>query len=183
MIDHSKVVFVGQGPNQECWVKSLWRYPSATWTEAPRIDYAERRCAALAVTGTIGYKLGALIDPTHLNPVRIILPYGRRNLNARWNGKKGKGDVFDRAEGRTTADQLRYAPFTHYILLGAEVARAFGVHNNEWLSVIPEFGAPLGDGNQFLIFPHPSGINTWWNDRENTARARRALRSFLGIEK
>jgi hypothetical protein len=30
-----------------------------------------------------------------------------------------------------------------------------------------------------LIFPHPSGINRWWNERRNERRARQLLQRFL----
>jgi hypothetical protein len=34
-------------------------------------------------------------------------------------------------------------------------------------------------GRRFLIFPHPSGINRWWNERRNERRARQLLQRFL----
>jgi hypothetical protein len=30
-----------------------------------------------------------------------------------------------------------------------------------------------------LIFPHPSGVNRWWNERRNQQRARQLLQRFL----
>jgi hypothetical protein len=34
-------------------------------------------------------------------------------------------------------------------------------------------------GRRFLIFPHPSGANRWWNERQNERRARELLQRFL----
>jgi hypothetical protein len=34
-------------------------------------------------------------------------------------------------------------------------------------------------GRRFLIFPHPSAANRWWNERQNERRARELLQGFL----
>jgi hypothetical protein len=175
-----RVVFVGQGPNQTAWQRALavgtklvaYRVPGTRSAEERAVDY----CARVAITGAIGKKIGAMLDMSGGEIFRSR--YARKNLNARWNGKNGKGDVFNRAEGSTNARRLMSDPFTHYVLLGGEVARAFGMNNNEWLSVVTD----LPGDRHFLIFPHPSGINRWWNEPGNAERARAAIRNFLEIK-
>jgi hypothetical protein len=104
----------------------------------------------------------------------------RFNLNARWNGKAGKGDKFDREEGKRKAAELLAMPFPDYVLLGGEVSRAFGHPHFEPLNMIGWYD----DQNRYrriLQFPHPSGINPFWNEPFNVHRAGRRLREFLGL--
>ena len=57
------------------------------------------------------------------------------------------------------------------------VARAFG-HRSV------EFFEPLRDARAQAAWcvPHPSGINTWWNDAAHRATARAFLRSILALD-
>jgi hypothetical protein len=54
------------------------------------------------------------------------------------------------------------------VLLGARVCAAFGVEEVEWLGWYrrPDLGCAM------IAFPHPSGLNHWWNDASNRVRAR-----------
>lgn len=101
--------------------------------------------------------------------------FARINLNSEWIGKvkgDGKGDVFDVAEGRTSAKVLLRGSWIGYVLLGKRVADCFDVR-----------GEPLDTIHHgvksFFLLPHPSGINRWWNDPENILQASDKLRTFV----
>ena len=98
----------------------------------------------------------------------------RKHLNTRYNGKRAKGDAFDHAEGNVNAaDVLLDWRVERVVLLGKNVARCFGFRDVPFLAEISIYG------RRFLIFPHPSGINRWWNERQNERRARQLLQRFL----
>ena len=98
----------------------------------------------------------------------------RKHLNTHHNGKRSKGDVFDRAKGNVNAaDVLLDWRVERIVLLGKNVARCFGFRDVPFLAEIRIYG------RRFLIFPHPSGINRWWNERRNERRARQLLQRFL----
>jgi hypothetical protein len=58
------------------------------------------------------------------------------------------------------------------VLLGREVAEAVSLGDQDPLSRIERNG---GVGPVLLLLPHPSGLNRWYNDAANTARAQEAL--------
>ena len=60
------------------------------------------------------------------------------------------------------------------VLLGGNVAAAFR-HRGPPLTWRWAGGAPC------LRFPHPSGVNRWWNDAGNARAARRVLRRLLAV--
>ena len=94
----------------------------------------------------------------------------RRHLNRHYSRKRGKGDAFDRAKGYVNAaDVLMDWRVERIVLLGKNVARCFGFRDLPFLAEIRIYG------RLFLIFPHPSGTNRWWNER----RARQLLQRFL----
>jgi hypothetical protein len=98
----------------------------------------------------------------------------RKHLNTHYNGKRSKGDAFDRAKGNAkAADVLMDWRVERIVLLGKNVARCFGFRDVPFLAEISIYG------RRFLIFPHPSGINRWWNERRNERRARQLLQRFL----
>ena len=94
----------------------------------------------------------------------------RRHLNTHYNGRRGKGHAFDHAKGKVNAaDVLLDWRVERIVLLGKNVARCFGFCDLPFLAEISIYG------RRFLIFPHPSGTNRWWNER----RARQLLQQFL----
>ena len=98
----------------------------------------------------------------------------RRHLNTHYNGKRGKGDAFDHAKGKVNAaDVLLDWRVERIVLLGKNVARCFGFRDLPFLAEINIYG------RRFLIFPHPSSTNRWWNERRNERRARQLLQRFL----
>src|SRR6266478_5777032 len=98
----------------------------------------------------------------------------RKHLNTHHNGKRSKGDVFDRAKGNVNAaDVLLDWRVERIVLLGKNVARCFGFRDLPFLAEISIYG------RRFLIFPHPSRVNRWWNERRNERRARQLLQRFV----
>jgi hypothetical protein len=71
------------------------------------------------------------------------------------------------------ADVLMDWRVERIVLLGKNVARCFGFRDVPFLAEIRIYG------RRFLIFPHPSGTNRWWNERQNERRARQLLQRFL----
>jgi uracil-DNA glycosylase len=98
----------------------------------------------------------------------------RKHLNGHYNGKRPKGDAFDHAKGNVNAaDVLLDWRVERIVLLGKNVARCFGFRDLPFLAEISLYG------RRFLIFPHPSRVNRWWNERRNEQRARQLLQRFL----
>jgi len=98
----------------------------------------------------------------------------RKHLNTLRSGKRGKGNAFDQAKGNVNAaDVLLDWRVERIVLLGKNVARCFGFRDLPFLAEIRIYG------RRFLIFPHPSSVNRWWNERENERRARQFLQRFL----
>lgn len=165
------VCFVGQGPNQTAWKRALASAGKFGHTGKTAETWAERWCARVAITGKLGESLARLAG------VERLLLYSRcerRNLNARFNGKVGKGDVFNLAEGKETAARIFHeTAATRIVLLGRQVAACFGFRDAEFCKVYDR------GGKRFLILPHPSGINTWWNEPGNKKLAEAALRRFV----
>lgn len=122
------------------------------------------------LAGKAGRKLARIFGC----PFSVYLRCERINLNNEWLGRHRNGsDRFSVNEGKKVAEiLLSKAGKSKYILLGRHVARCFG------------FGwKPLTVGNiagkRFLLVPHPSGLNRWWNHKANVVEAKRALRRFL----
>ena len=98
----------------------------------------------------------------------------RKHLNGHYNGKRPKDDAFDHAKGNVNAaDVLLDWRVERIVLLGKNVARCFGFRDLPFLAEISLYG------RRFLIFPHPSRVNRWWNERRNEQRARQLLQRFL----
>jgi hypothetical protein len=98
----------------------------------------------------------------------------RKHLNTHSSGKRGKRDAFDHAKGKVNAaDVLMDWRVERIVLLGKNVARCFGLRDLPFLAEIRIYG------RRFLIFPHPSGVNRWWNERRNERRAQQILQRFL----
>src|SRR5712691_1480211 len=126
------------------------------------IGQAPARRAGPPLAGRIGARLASLAE---LSPAEYLAAFERRNVLERWPGKDGKGDRFPPALARSAA--ARMTPSLRrrrVIFLGRATARAFG------------FGEDLFAWKNFCgfeaaAFPHPSGVNRWWNDPPNVARA------------
>jgi hypothetical protein len=95
-----------------------------------------------------------------------------RNVFDRWPGAfDGKGDRFPMARARERAQVLREAlRGRRVVFVGKAVAKAFGVSGD-----VLCWRRAGHLGFEFSVVPHPSGINTWWNDEDN----RRAASHFF----
>ena len=80
----------------------------------------------------------------------------------------GVGDAFDFKAARAAASGIPLVSRPVVLLLGSNVARAFGLPNNvlQW------------QGN-ILVLPHPSGINHFWNEPAAVALASAQVRKAL----
>lgn len=96
--------------------------------------------------------------------VRIV------NLLPIWPGKNGKGDAFPIEEARAAAGRMRFSRSGLVVAAGWAVARALNIEAHDFLELVP------WRGRNAAVLPHPSGINTWWNDPENRERAAEFLR-------
>src|SRR6185295_2769052 len=95
-------------------------------------------------------------------------------------------NLFEREPERWSEDEAREAAETWcldngkrprripLLLLGTKVCNAFGIEDIEWLeSYASQLWSPM------IAFPHPSGLNRWWNEPENERRARRLARAVV----
>jgi len=122
------------------------------------------------LAGPNGRKIARLAGMSHDE----LIACRRRHLNPRYSGKPGENSAFDHAQGNmNAADVLMDWRVERIVLLGKNVARCFGFRDLPFLAEISVYG------RRFLIFPHPSGTNRWWNERRNEQRARQLLQRFL----
>lgn len=181
----NKTAIVGQGPNQTCWEQSLvWGLRQANlhageFAGSPAVQeadskvWAEQRTERMAITGRVGERLAHLLAQHRL---KFYAQHDRFNLNRRWNGKQGAGDVFLRPEGLSRAMLIDDAGYRAVVMLGAEVTACFG-----WKWEPLATFASLRTPTRRLAFPHPSGLNRWWNEPGNPDRAAHALKTFLNL--
>jgi hypothetical protein len=87
------------------------------------------------------------------------------NLINRFPGKQGKGDAFPAKEAAICAARFDLSGRPLVVLMGKNVARAFGEHRRGYLELFDLRSIPA------VVAPHPSGINRWWNDAANCEQA------------
>ena len=85
-----------------------------------------------------------------------------------------KRDRVTRRAGEASATKiLRHSLGRSIILLGCEVRDAFDVsevRSGEWLYI--------GEETRLSWIPHPSGLNRWYNETDNTRRVEKFLRDL-----
>lgn len=123
-------------------------------------------------TGRSGARLADLLGIPHPALPRYV---DLVNLIDRWPGKRGKGDRFPIGEARAAAAMLlSVTPHDRIVVCGGRVAEALG---------LPVDIRPLETHTRgprlFLMLPHPSGVNLWWNDPDHVAAATERLRKFI----
>lgn len=96
------------------------------------------------------------------------------NLLAFYPGREGRGAAFPRATAAVAARRVlvNLEPASTIVMLGHRVAGAFGVRADYFAWV------RLGS-SRAAVFPHPSGLNRYWNVPENRRRASVFLRGVL----
>lgn len=110
-----------------------------------------------------------------------VLPryFELRNLISKYPGKvgTGKGDKFDLAAAKIQAGlmwkEFEEMPPRYILLMGKSVARAFGYRTMPYLT------PTQWKHHKFVIFPHPSGVNLWYNDNNNWREATEFLRMVI----
>lgn len=109
-------------------------------------------------------------------PDEYVELFARVNLLDEYPGaREGKGDLFSVTDAREPAAEIVALIEAHgggeVVLLGKNVAKAFGVVEADWLEMID-----LTSKVRASIVPHPSGVNYWWNDKKNRRAAATHLR-------
>jgi uracil-DNA glycosylase len=109
--------------------------------------------------------------------------FGLVNLLSHWPGKSSKkGDKFDMAQAKINAEDillgLSNRKPSYLLLMGRKVQTAFDLKGLEYLHRYRIHRQGF-DRHCIVPFPHPSGINTWWNDPENVVLAEKLMRKVL----
>lgn len=92
------------------------------------------------------------------------------NLLRRWPGKRGKGDRWPINRAQRAAQHVQFTG--RMVFLGRQVAAAFGA-SRAYLRPFQLRGATC------MVFPHPSGVNRWYNQAKNKRRASQMLKRWL----
>lgn len=107
----------------------------------------------------------------------LLLRFDLHNLLERPQPRSGKGAHFPETVAATQARKMRKRlSGRKVILLGRRVAKAWGLGKAEYLRwmTIAEPGAKglARNVGRVAVFPHPSGVDRWWNDEGSIERAR-----------
>jgi uracil-DNA glycosylase len=160
----------GQGPNESGWRRWVKRYRGD-------LRRAEAEAARVAITGECGELLAELLG---VLPLTLYARCHRFNLNARWSGKSYGVDMFDKVEAYRTSQRIlaEHPEIERVICLGRNVGEVMGFGMRDpFLTTIKV--TSKSENRSFLLFPHPSGRNRFWNDPLNRRNAARRLREFL----
>jgi hypothetical protein len=155
----SDAAIFGQMPSESGWRLLMQRGKTP--------EQAEKIAAQQACTGRVGRVLADLAgdDISTWNIPRF-------NLNARWRPK------FDKTEAAVTASTIltQYPEIKRVVCLGRCVGAIMGFGKNARLLRARKF-----NDRSYLLFPHPSGRNHWFNEPENVKQASETLRKFLRL--
>lgn len=113
-----------------------------------------------ALTGISGRRLAKLVGI----PYERFLLHPRMNVNARFPGaRNGRGDGFDIVEGKKRAEEIRdiLREGDVAVLCGLRVAKVFGLGSYKPMTIC------VYRGVWYLMMPHPSGRNRYWNSKEH----------------
>lgn len=93
------------------------------------------------------------------------------NLLQQYPGPGRKGSDFPLREGREAAERFMSNGLVHgpnmILLAGLRVSRSFKIREPVYFQPMMVCG-----GVEFVVVPHPSGVNRWWNQGQNTRIAR-----------
>lgn len=140
--------------------------------QAPSMSGDPRR----PLEGASGRKMASLLGMTFDEYLRNT---HRVNIFKNHQGRLAKGDKFplDRAKKKTMRLQVP-AGAAVVLLLGKNVAAAFGIRNAQFFD--QRYMWPRNSSRiiEVRVVPHPSGVSRWWNEPENR---RTAARRFAEI--
>ena len=116
---------------------------------------------------------GRLMEMLGMEKEEYMISFDRVNLfegvPARWSTP----------EARVRANAIQYNYGNEVVfLLGARVARAFGIDRDPW-SIVQRADSMDGSLVTFVLLPHPSGRCRAWNDKRSIARLRRLVDKYL----
>lgn len=125
--------------------------------------------------GRIGRRLAFMMGVGF--PDEYVELFARTNLLDEYPGARdGKGDLFSIDDASDPAekiiDLLEASGGGELVLLGKNVASAFGLKHAEWLKQYD-----IGGSIRASLVPHPSGLNHWYNDPKNQRAAKSHLRA------
>lgn len=116
--------------------------------------------------GRVGARLSGLLGADVSKVARLA------NLLDAWPGRStGKGAGFPIDDARRAAAAMQLG--TSALFLGKRVARAFGIRSPDYFRIYGVRGARVA------VFPHPSGVNRFWNDPRNERVAMLFIRAFF----
>lgn len=155
---------------------SVWPARFLLVGEAPSRKHGKRNlqvclvCRTLnrqPVAGTMGW-----LRINHRQLFNFAMAAKHVNLLDEWPGPSGKGSAFPIDNARFSAAEMRVGFYSYdaIFLAGKRVAKVFNV-KEDYFERVP------GDIEMYVV-PHPSGINTWWNDPCNRETARQFLLKF-----
>ena len=116
--------------------------------------------------GTPGRRLAGLCG---LTLDEFLAAFDTINVLERFPGKQGKGDAFPIKEARLCAAEINTEKYDLILLAGKNVAAAFGWVDAQYMEW----------RERFVVIPHPSGVNRWWNDPRNMGSMRRFMQSLF----
>lgn len=130
-------------------------------------------------TGRCGAFLATLLGTTQ---EKMLTDHDFFNVLNYWPGKGIGGDKFPVSEAIKAANQMTPKLVGRtVVLLGSNVARAFGVKNFqyfEWYQIRDPEHTSRVLVHSITIVPHPSGVNRYYNKLENREQASKFLRSL-----
>jgi len=122
------------------------------------------------IDGKCGYKLAEICEIKHEEYAQI---FETTNLINKYMGKYGKGDIFPIKKARKKAQELWLKlDYDIIILAGKSVANAFNIKAEYFQRIKIE-------DREIVIIPHPSGINRWWNKKENEREAKNFMKKLI----
>ncbi len=172
-----KVLLLGQAPGN--YARYTAKYALFPWP---------RGCAGYRLQKMMGVYLGT-----------YMRTFDRANLLDDFPGHDNGGDKFPIHAAMEAAGKMAPSLVNRdVVMVGRDVARAFSVGDAPWfewrtLSVplgeddvqrlLPGaklVGLPVVDLFKFVVVPHTSGRNRWWNDPDNKERGRTFLEELAG---
>lgn len=118
-----------------------------------------------------------IADLMGIRQAELGVRFALANVLDAWPGPSrfGKGDAFPLDAARLEVARLRRKLVgRRLVVFGASVAKVFGYDPRE---ILLRFLS--SDSGAIAYVPHPSGVNTWWNESANVAQAQRFLQSLL----
>jgi hypothetical protein len=144
--------------------------------EAPSRKHGKRNLDVCLVCRALGRHPGpgtlGWLRTQHRDLFSFVLKTKHINLIDHWPGSSGKGSAFPIEDAKFTASTFKTG-FHYYnavFLAGKRVAKVFDVK--------AEYFDKVEGNTPMYVVPHPSGINTWWNDPCNREVAKKFLKQF-----